>query len=197
MKKLILYLLLIVSLSTSGYLYASPKNNTDSAEIVALVKSVYKQELRAFLRIHIKEPLEYKVKYYERFFTPEVSRILAKTIVESEARVVTVGPFYGQDPRYGYDVMVDIDETESDWYEYIPTRKVRKVNYHSPIIKDIRASIYVDTLIKNGPYEQRSIYYLEKTNKGWRISNIVCGPREELEKNENDRRGPIYSIIKE
>ena len=46
--------------------------NNDSIEILAIVKSVYKQDIRTFLRIEIKESVDNKVKYYERFFTREV-----------------------------------------------------------------------------------------------------------------------------
>ena len=194
MKK-ILIIIMIMFLYFGDCIHLHAVNN-DSIEILAIVKSVHKQDIRTFLRIEIKESVDNKVKYYERFFTREVSRLLTKTIAESEGKGVTVGPFgQGLDPRYGNNLMVDIDETESDWYKHIPARKVKKIKYHTPTINNFHATMYVDTMLKGSGEEQRSIYYLEKTSNGWRISNIVCGPKDDLERNENERQGFIYSIL--
>jgi hypothetical protein len=178
--------LLLVGFGAGTYLHASPTDSNDSTEIVSLVKLVYKQDTRTFLRIEIKESIDETIKYYQRFFTPETAKILVKNL----SQIGVSGPFASDDPRYC--VPIDPDPDTDDWYKYIPRVIVKKMKFHTPTIKNNQAVLEVDNLIDGSTQEYRSVYYLNKTNNFWRISNIEWEPKGTFE--ENSKQG-IRSIL--
>lgn len=177
MKKLLIFLFLFGVIGTSTSIYASPTEKNNITEIVSLVKLVYKQDTRSFLRIEIKEHSSKTIEYYQRFFTPAVSEILVNKLAEAGA----IGPFNGlEDPRY-CDAIPGDPIDGKDWYKF--TRKILKLKLNAPLIQDNHAILAVDIFIKGYPQEYRSVYYLVKTNNGWRISNIKWGPKGEFKQN--------------
>jgi hypothetical protein len=174
MKKILFSILLLVGFGSIAYLHASPN---DSDEIVSLVKSLYKEDTRTFLRIEMKEPASKTIKYYQRFFTPETSEKLAKNLTKAGI----TGPFQNsEDPRYSNPI--DSDPYNSDWYKHLSI-DVQKINFCKPLINGIQATLEVDTRIKDSIQTYSSVYYLVKTKIGWRISNIIWGPKGEFEEN--------------
>jgi len=175
MKKTIFLIMLCLGFTTTAYSDSSPKYG---AEVVSLVKSLYKQDTKTFLRIEIKEPISATVNYYQRFFTLETSKILTKNLTEPGV----LGPFgNSEDPRYGDPISVI---PESDWSKSID-RKVAKTSFHNPLFINNQATLTVDTLIKDSNEECRSVYNLIRTESGWKIDDITWGPKGTFEEGFN------------